>query len=96
LLNALDLQSRNYDVKIVMEGASTKLISDLRSGSNPLSGLYKKVKAAGLIDAVCKACASKMNVLEEARSEGLPIVEDMSGHPSLARYVDKGYQIITF
>jgi len=96
LLNALDMQSRMYDVKIVMEGASTQLIPDLASGANPLSGLYKKAKAAGLIDAVCKACAAKMNVLETVRQEGLPLVEDMSGHPSLARYIENGYQVITF
>lgn len=96
LLNALDMKAKNYDVKLVIEGSATQLIPDLASGVNPLSGLYSKVKQAGLINAVCKACSAKMNVLDQVIAEGLPLGDDMSGHPSLGKYMDEGYQLITF
>ncbi|MFH1113970.1 MAG: DsrE family protein [Pseudomonadota bacterium] len=96
LLNALDMKSRGYDVKIVIEGAAVKVISELRVEGNPLRHLYEKVKEQGLIDAVCKACSTKMNVLGAVEAEGLPIADDMSGHPSLARYIEAGYELITF
>lgn len=96
LLNALDMKVRGYDVKIVIEGAATKLIPELARDGNPFKGLYQKVKEQGLIDAVCKACSSKMNVLEAVEAEGLPIADEMSGHPSLGRYMDAGYEVITF
>jgi len=96
LLNALDMKSRDYDVKLVVEGSATGLISDLASGANPLAGLYSKVKLAGLISVVCKACSAKMNALDAVIAEGLPLGGNMSGHPSLARYVEEGYSIITF
>lgn len=96
LLNALDMKTRGYDVKIVVEGAATKAIPELAQEGNPLRNLYQKVKEQGLIDAVCKACSMKMNVLDVIEAEGLPIADDMSGHPSLGRYLDAGYEVITF
>ena len=96
LLNALDMKSRGYDVKIVIEGAATKVISELVVEGNPLKHLYQKVKDRRLIDAVCRACSTKMNVLGAMEAEGLPLADEMSGHPSLARYIDAGYEVITF
>ncbi len=96
LLNALDMKARGNDVKIVIEGAATKVIPELSAEGNPLKSLYRKVKEQKLIEAVCKACSTKMGVLEAVETEGLPIADEMSGHPSLARYVEAGYELITF
>jgi len=43
----------------------------------------------GLIEGVCKACSSKMRTLEAAKEEGLTLLDDMSGHPSLAGYRER-------
>jgi hypothetical protein len=96
LLNALDMKDKQFDVRVVMEGAATKLIPELIKADNPFHGLYMKVKEKGLFYAVCKACSSKMNVLKEVMAEGLPIADEMSGHPSIGNYVKEGFQIITF
>jgi hypothetical protein len=96
LLNALDMKERGHEVKIVIEGAATKVVPELSVEGNPLRGFYQKVKDLGLIDAVCKACSTKMNVLAEVEAEGLPLADEMSGHPSLARYIEEGYEVITF
>jgi hypothetical protein len=37
-----------------------------------------------------------MGSLDSAKEQGLTIVGDMMGHPSLAQYIDDGYEIITF
>ena|SRR6056297_3229839 len=98
LLNALDMNDSDYDVLVVIEGSSTKLIKKFHDDKEkaPFYGLYKKVKDAGLIDAVCKACATKMGAIDEAKAEGLPIKGDMSGHPSMSQYTSEGYDVITF
>jgi hypothetical protein len=96
LLNALDMHAKGYDVKIVLEGEATKLVPELGQQGNPLFNLYSKVKGLSLIDAVCKACSSKMGVLKEVEAQGLPISDEMSGHPSMARYRSAGYEILTF
>jgi hypothetical protein len=51
LLNALDMKERGYDVKIVIEGAATKVIQELSVDGNPLKGFYQKVKDQKMIDA---------------------------------------------
>ena len=96
LLNALDMRSKGYDIRIVMEGAATKLIPDLSKEENPLAEFYGKVKEQGLIHAVCKACSAEMGVLEAVKAEGLPLADDMSGHPSMSRYVNEGYEVLNF
>ncbi len=96
LLNALDMQSRGYDVKLIIEGSATRLVKLLAEPDAPFAELYQKVKDAGLVDAVCRACAAKMGTLQDAESQNLPLVSDMSGHPSIARYMEEGYEIMTF
>jgi len=96
LLNAIDMKNEGYDVKIVIEGATTKLIPEMVMEGNPLQAPYEKAKTMGLVDGVCRACSSKTGTLEAAEVQGLRLLDDMSGHPGIARYIDQGYEIITF
>ena len=96
LLNALDMKERGYEGKIVIEGAATKLFPELAKENNPMHKLWEKVKAAGLVDGVCKACSNKMGTLEAAKDQGLTFLDEMTGHPGMARYQDDGFEIVTF
>lgn len=96
LLNALDMKERGDEPRIVLEGASTKLLPELALQEHPLHGLWEKVKAAGLVAGVCKACSRKLGSFEEAQRQGLAILEDMNGHPGIAGFQQNGYEIITF
>ena len=96
LLNALDLQGRGGEAKIIIEGQATKLLQDLNYPENPFYPLLIKTKAAGLIEGVCRACATKTGALAQAQSQGLRLLDDMSGHPSLGRYLEAGFTVLTF
>jgi len=96
LLNALDLKAKGHDVRIILEGSATKLVPEMAKEKSPLSGLYRQAKEKGLFDGACKACSTKLNVVEAVELEALPLLDDMSGHPSVSRYIEKGYEIITF
>ena len=96
LLNALDMQARGYEGGIVVEGAATKLIAELTKPENPLHTLWEKVKTAGLVEGVCKACSQKMGTLQSAQEQGLTLLDEMNGHPSMARYRVEGYELVTF
>ena len=96
LLNALDMEERGTTARIILEGASTKLIPELTREGSPLVKLYEKAKARDLLEGVCRACSIKMGTLEAARREGLRLLDDMSGHPSMESYRVQGFQIITF
>ena len=91
-LNALDLNSRGQEVRIVFEGMSVSLIREMEETRN---ALYRKVRSAGLIDGICRACSMKAGVLEYNEKTGLPLLDDMNGHPSFASYLERGYRLIT-
>jgi len=96
LLNALDLHGRGYETKVVIEGSATRLIPELEQPANPMRPLWQRCKTAGLIEGVCKACSNKTGTLEAVRSQGLTLLNEMSGHPGMARFRDDGFEIITF
>lgn len=96
LLNALDMQAKGNEATVVIEGAAVTLIPELAKPDNTLHGLWKKNREAGLIEGVCKACSTKLGTLEAAKEQGLTLLDDMSGHPGMAGYRDKGFEIITF
>lgn len=96
LLNALDMDARGYDVKVIIEGSATRTANLLNDPEAQFARFYSEVKEKGLIDCVCRACAAKMEALPGIEAQGLPLCGEMTGHPSLARYMEEGYQIITF
>ena len=96
LLNALDMQEKGQRVKVVVEGAATKLLPDLSRSDHPMHGLWEKVKAQGLVEGACKACSQKMGTAAEAERQGLALLADMTGHPGMAAFQAEGYNIITF
>jgi hypothetical protein len=96
LLNALDMKARGYQAGIVVEGAATQLLPELIEDEHPLHALWQKVKASGLVAGVCKACSQKMGTLDSARQQGLTLLDEMNGHPSMAGFRQAGYEVITF
>ena len=96
LLNALNLHEKGYGAKVVVEGAATKLVPEFGKPESPLYRLFEKAKTANLIDGACRACCAKMGTLQAAEELGIPLLDDMMGHPSMSRYLQEGFQIITF
>jgi hypothetical protein len=95
LLNALEVQARGGEARIIFEGEATRLLDVLKGDKPPWAGLFTEAKAKGLIDGACRACSTKMGVLMAVEDAGIPFLDEMSGHPSMARYLDQGFQIIT-
>ncbi len=95
LINAIEFHAKSCDVKLIIEGSATELLGKLNEPSNPLYYYYARVKDEGLIDCVCKACSTKSGTVEEALSQNLKLCDELFGHPSIARYMEDGYEIIT-
>ncbi|TFF95415.1 MAG: cytoplasmic protein [Promethearchaeota archaeon] len=96
ILNAIDMDEKGFDVKVIVEGSACKLVEEFENESNPMHSLYKKLEDKDLLDCFCKACSNKMGVLEKVEKMGFPTCDEMMGHPSMAKYIEKGYNIITF
>lgn len=96
LLTALDMKAKGLETGIVLEGAATRLITVLAQPDHPLRHLYAKASEQGLILGACKACTAKMGELEAVQAAGLPLLDDMNGHPGMAAYIERGYTVLTF
>ena len=61
-----------------------------------MSPLYQSLKSAGVIVGVCDYCVTAFDGEKELiKKEELPLIKEYKGHPSIARLVVDGYQIIT-
>lgn len=96
LLNILDMDKKGLTVKLIIEGNATALLPDLAAGDAQFGSLFNQVKEKQLIDCVCNACAEKTGAVGSVREQALPLCAEMKGHPSMARYIEEGYQIISF
>jgi hypothetical protein len=96
LLNALDFDARGFEVKLVIEGSATQLIPELADPAHELHSLFEKVRKQVLLTGACRACAAGKGALEAAQEQGLHLLQDMSGHPSIAAFVEQGYKVIIF
>lgn len=96
LLNALDMNEKGEEAKIVIEGESVKLLPELVKKDNPLNMLWEKAVAKNLIAGVCFACAKKLGTFDEAKKQGFLLLDEMSGHAGMADWQNNGYTVITF
>ena len=96
LLNALDMDAKGMEARIVFEGTATKLVAELAKEGNAFRKLYLECRDKGLLAGACRACSAKTGSLESVQAEGLPLLDDMNGHPSLAAYMRSGFTVLTF
>jgi hypothetical protein len=96
LLNALDMKEKGFKVKVVIEGTATTQVAELADANKPFANLYKRVLDSGLIDCVCEACSNQTASQESALKQGLELCNEMSGHPSVGRYIEDGYEVLLF
>ncbi|MBU1230576.1 MAG: cytoplasmic protein [Proteobacteria bacterium] len=96
LLTALDMQARGFEAGIVLEGEATRFVTILGAAQHPMHTLYMKVRGEGLFYGACRACSLKMGMLEQVKAAGLPLLDDMNGHPGMAGYMERGYTVLTF
>ena len=96
LLNGIDLHERGQEGLIIIEGEAVTLVPEMSKPGHFLSSLYRKAKSLGILHAACKACSIKLKVEKEIEKQGIPLIGDMSGHPSMGSFIEKGYQITTF
>lgn len=92
MLNALDLNARGHEVKVILEGEAVKLIQQMLELENQM---FQELMDKQLFACVCRACSKKMEVFEYNSYCGIPFADEMSGHPAMSTWLEKGYQIIT-
>jgi len=97
LLYAADLSENGYEVALIFDGAGTGWANELRKPENPLNKHYVKIQKLGMVEEICDYCAEQFDVKKNLpEKQRKLLVGEYEGHPSLAKWIGMGYQIIVF
>ncbi|SRR3989338_10998745 len=91
-----ELKEKGYDVVLIFDGAGTEWAEEL---SNPdsqskLLPMYQSLKKTGAVEVICDFCAIAFGVKEKLRRRQSPLISEYEGHPSIVKWIGKGYQLI--
>ena len=88
-----EFKEANLDVKLIMEGAGTKWIGKLSEPSNKMHHLYEGIKDK--IE-VCSFCSRSFGTQDIAIKEGLHLLDEYKGHPSVKKLVLENYEVLIY
>ena len=95
-LYAKELKEHGHEVVLIFDGAGTEWVEEL---SNPesqskLKPMYEQLRQAGIVEIVCDFCAGAFAVKERLAQRQIPMTAEYAGHPSIAKWVVQGYELI--
>ena len=95
-LYAAELKERGHEVVLIFDGAGTEWAEELSNpdSASKLKPAYEQLKEQGIVEIVCDFCAAAFQVKEQLVERELPLVAEYEGHPSIAKWLDEGYQLI--
>lgn len=82
------------DVRLIFDGAGVKWPVELSNPDHKYHSLYRAVESK--IAGICDYCAKAFGVRDEAVAQGMTLLGEFEGHPSLRKLLSSGYRIITF
>ncbi|MDA3951396.1 MAG: hypothetical protein PF508_19470 [Spirochaeta sp.] len=98
LTNAFELAAETTEqggeARIVFDGAGTRWVPKLAADDGPMGKMFRRVRP--FVDGACSFCAAAFHVKEAIQETDVPLLSDFEGHPSLAGYLTRGFQIVTF
>ena len=95
LLYATELVEKGYPVVLIFDGAGTGWANELRKPENPLHPHYAKLKKLGIVEEICDYCAESFGVKDNLPEQQKKLlVGDYEGHPSLVKWIERGYRVI--
>ena len=82
-------------MQLIFDGGGTKWIEEF-SKEHKITPLSQSLKSSGVIAGVCDYCDTSFGGEKDLlKKKKLPLINEYKGHPSLAKLVSSGYQIIT-
>src|SRR5258708_2491497 len=94
MLYATELKKKGHDVVLIFDGAGTEWAEALSRPDNKLHPVYQKLMDSGVVEVVCDFCSTAFKVKDALAKEGAHFEGEYQGHPSIAKWVDQGYQLV--
>jgi hypothetical protein len=94
LTSVREFKEEGQEVTLIFDGAGTKWIGELSDPDHKYNSHFESVKDD--IQGACTYCARALGVKDKVQESGVELLGEFEGHPSLAKLVTQGYQVITF
>lgn len=82
------------EVRLIFDGAGTQWIGALADKEHRYHDLYSEIKPH--TTGACQYCANAFGVKSAVVNEGITLLKEHRGHPSLRGLVAEGFQVLTF
>lgn len=94
LTTAKEFKEAGDEALVIFDGAGTKWVDELSRSEHQYHGLFEDVRDQ--VAGACAYCAKAFGVKERVEEEGVRLMDDFAGHPSINTLVADGYQVLTF
>lgn len=96
LMYTNELKDDGHDAQLILDGGGTKWMEEFTNPDHKLAPLYDELKSKGAIAGVCDYCVTAFGGEKQlVKDEGLNLVAEYNGHPSIAKFINEGFQVIT-
>lgn len=99
VVNALqitrELDQAGDEVTVVFDGAGTQWVPTLSDPEHKYHRLFEETKHK--VAGACSYCAGAYGVKDAIeKTDGVDLLDEFDGHPSLRKLISNGYEILTF
>jgi hypothetical protein len=96
LLYARELHEHGHRVVLLFDGAGTEWADEWTDpeSTNKLTPMYRELHELGITEIICDFCAGAFDVKERLSGRNITLTGEFNGHPSIAKWADRGYSII--
>jgi hypothetical protein len=94
LETAKEFKEAGDEALVIFDGAGTKWIDELSRSDHKYHELFEDVR--GEMAGACAYCAKAFGVKDRVEEEGVPLIDEYEGHPSVRKLVSDGYEVVTF
>lgn len=92
---ARELHEADDGVTVIFDGAGTQWVPALADEQHKYHDLFEKTRS--VIAGACSYCADAYAVKDEIeRVDGIDLLDEFDGHPSIRKLLSNGYRLITF
>ena len=96
LLYSMELKEHGHEVVLIFDGAGTVWVEEwTKEGStNKLTPVYNKLRSTGVTEVICDYCAQAFEVKSALNERKRELTSGYEGHPSIAKWANKGFQLV--
>jgi len=96
LLYSQELHDHGHEVVLVFDGAGTQWVNEWNNpdSKGKYKALYEQLREDGITQVICDYCATAFQARTYVEKQKKLFAAEYQGHPSIAKWVDQGYEPI--